>query len=69
MEKVTSDTILLKQAREKPPHPRLSPEEYYYSMQGFIVFTEAYHLNRGYCCKSGCLHCPYENKKNNLASL
>lgn len=24
-----------------------------------MVFTEAYHLRRGYCCKSGCRHCPY----------
>jgi len=32
---------------------------YYYIENGFIVFTEAYHLRRGYCCKSGCRHCPY----------
>ena len=23
------------------------------------VFTEKYHIKRGYCCKSGCKHCPY----------
>jgi uncharacterized protein (TIGR00290 family) len=23
------------------------------------VFTTAYHLRRGYCCESGCRHCPY----------
>ncbi|MBE2255614.1 MAG: hypothetical protein IAE65_05385 [Ignavibacteria bacterium] len=33
-------------------------EDYYYE-NGFIVFTEDYHLKRGYCCKSGCRHCPY----------
>jgi hypothetical protein len=37
---------------EKQVHPRLSPDEYYYSPEGFLVFTETYHLNRGYCCKS-----------------
>jgi len=37
----------------------LDPEDYYYSEQGFIVFTEKYHLKRGYCCQSGCRHCPY----------
>ena len=37
----------------------LDPEDYYMSEEGFIVFTEAYHLKRGYCCKSGCKHCPY----------
>lgn len=24
-----------------------------------IVFTEQFHLRRGYCCGSGCRHCPY----------
>lgn len=44
--------------------PKLEPEDFYYSEEGFIVFTEKYHLKRGYCCKSGCKHCPYGfNKK------
>ncbi len=38
---------------------KLAEEDYYLSPEGFIVFTEAYHLKRGYCCKSGCKHCPY----------
>ena len=37
----------------------LNPEDFYMSDEGFIVFTEAYHLKRGHCCKSGCKHCPY----------
>lgn len=37
----------------------LDPEDYYLSERGFKVFTEKYHLKRGYCCKSGCKHCPY----------
>lgn len=37
----------------------LQPEDYYISEEGYIVFTEQYHLKRGYCCKSGCKHCPY----------
>jgi hypothetical protein len=38
--------------------PPLEPEDYY--MEGpYMVFTEAYHLKRGYCCGSGCRHCPY----------
>ncbi len=33
-------------------------EDYY--MEGpAVVFTAAYHLRRGYCCGSGCRHCPY----------
>lgn len=37
----------------------LDPEDYYMSEEGYMVFTEKYHLKRGYCCKSGCRHCPY----------
>lgn len=37
----------------------LDPEDYYRSPEEYIVFTEKYHLKRGYCCKSGCKHCPY----------
>ncbi len=42
----------------------LDPEDFYYSDEGFIVYTEKYHLKRGSCCQSGCKHCPYGyNKK------
>jgi hypothetical protein len=34
----------------------------YYVEDGFIVFTEKYHLQRGKCCGSKCRHCPYEPK-------
>jgi hypothetical protein len=37
----------------------LTPEDFYMTTEGFMVFTEAYHLRRGYCCKNGCRHCPY----------
>jgi hypothetical protein len=33
--------------------------DFYYNEDGYKVFTEAYHLKRGYCCQSGCKHCPY----------
>lgn len=33
--------------------------DYYLDENGLMVFTEAYHLKRGYCCESGCRHCPY----------
>jgi hypothetical protein len=38
--------------------PALEPEDYYYEGP-YLVFTAAYHLKRGYCCGSGCRHCPY----------
>lgn len=39
-------------------------EDFYLNTQGFRVFTEIYHLKRGYCCKSACKHCPYGYDKN-----
>ena len=42
----------------------LQNDDFYYSTDGFIVFTENYHLKRGYCCKNNCKHCPYNYKKN-----
>ena len=31
----------------------------YYLERGKWVFTAHFLLNRGYCCHSGCRHCPY----------
>ena len=48
-----------------PTRPDIAPsatpleEEDYYFDGPYMVFTEAYHLKRGYCCNSGCRHCPY----------
>lgn len=50
-------------------HLPLREGDFYYNDNGLIVFTEQYHLRRGYCCGSACKHCPYdhlavpENKK------
>lgn len=39
-------------------------EEFYIDPEtGFQVFTEFYHKAKGYCCESGCRHCPYGFKK------
>jgi len=35
-------------------------EDFYYNEAGFIVLTEKYHRERGFCCGNGCRHCPYE---------
>jgi hypothetical protein len=31
----------------------------YYFESGLMVFTAQYLRDRGYCCTSGCRHCPY----------
>jgi hypothetical protein len=45
--------------RPLPKNNGLEPDDFYYTPEGYIVFTEKYHLKRGRCCKSGCRHCPY----------
>jgi hypothetical protein len=36
----------------------LRPEDYYLDAQGLLIFTAVYLLKRGYCCRTGCRHCP-----------
>jgi hypothetical protein len=43
----------------EPGSGELLPEDFYYEGP-YLVFTAAYHLKRGYCCNSGCRHCPYK---------
>ena len=47
---------------------------YYINGDGYVVLTEKYHRERGYCCGNGCKHCPFdyesvpEPKKSKLLS-
>lgn len=34
--------------------------DFYFNEAGLMVLTQQYHLERGYCCGNGCLHCPYD---------
>ena len=36
--------------------------DFYYEGD-FMVFTERFLRERGYCCESGCRHCPYGFRK------
>lgn len=50
--------------KPKLPPPALKEgEDFYFDDDGLMVFTEQYHIKRGYCCKSGCRHCPYGESK------
>ncbi len=40
--------------------PTLEPDDFYFEGTN-LVFTAVYHLKRGYCCGSGCRHCPYRD--------
>lgn len=44
-----------------PMEKLLEGKDFYYSDSGQKIFTKAYLLKRGHCCKSGCLNCPYES--------
>jgi len=46
-----------------PSPPKLIEGIVYYWENGLMVFTSLYHLKRGYCCDSGCRHCPYKKEK------
>jgi hypothetical protein len=37
----------------------LREETDYYVENGLMVFTAHFLRQRGYCCESGCRHCPY----------
>jgi hypothetical protein len=39
--------------------PPLVEGEDFYLENGKYVFTAHFLLKRGYCCESGCRHCPY----------
>jgi hypothetical protein len=41
------------------PRPTPQEGEDFYWEGPYMVFTEAWHLKRGYCCGSNCRHCPY----------
>jgi len=49
--------------------------DFYYNENGYVVLTEKYHLDKGYCCGNGCRHCPFnfeavpEPKRSELLSL
>lgn len=34
--------------------------DFYYDEYGYVVFTEQYHISKGYCCGHGCRHCPFD---------
>ena len=41
------------------PLPKIVPGDFYFE-GGLMVFTAAHHLRRGFCCQSGCRHCPFQ---------
>jgi hypothetical protein len=50
-------------------YEKFDKEDYYLTAEGYIVFTEAYHLKRGYCCQNNCRHCPWKKKPGNAENI
>jgi hypothetical protein len=42
--------------------PLIEGEDYYFE-RDLMVFTAGFLRRRGYCCDSGCRHCPYAQEK------
>lgn len=38
--------------------------DFYWDKEGLMVLTREYLLKQGHCCEGGCLHCPYDFKKD-----
>lgn len=57
------NTELADESADKPswPIPVLKENLHYYMEDGFMVFTQEYHLARGRCCGNTCRHCPFEH--------
>ena len=52
----------------KTPDPLpVEAGDFYLDESGRMVFTRRYHLKRGFCCKNGCLHCPWGYRKKQRA--
>ena len=47
----------MRNLKDRPAAP-VEGEDFYLE-GGYVVFTARYHLRRGYCCESGCRHCPF----------
>jgi uncharacterized protein DUF5522 len=52
--------------KENPAEEKFVEGRDYYFENGLFVLTEYFLLRRGYCCESGCRHCPYgfKNRKD-----
>lgn len=49
--------------------PRLVEGVDFYREGPFVVFTEKFLRERGYCCESGCRHCPYGFRKDQATDV
>ena len=41
----------------------------FYREGPYVVFTEKFLRERGYCCESGCRHCPYGFRRDQRSDV
>lgn len=63
LEKINQDIQMAKSYHFPTQKEMLIEGLHYYKEQNNWVFTELYHILRGYCCQSGCRHCVYGYKE------
>lgn len=51
------------EAKQSKPKKFVESVDYYFE-NGFMVLTEQFLKERGYCCDNDCRHCPYKNVEN-----
>ena len=54
---------------ELSAHDSLVEGEDYYWEGPYMVLTEKFLRDRGYCCESGCRHCPYGFRRDQRRDL
>jgi broad specificity phosphatase PhoE len=55
---IVNEPVMATMGHPSEPPPLVKEVDYYVE-KGRYVFTAHYHEKRGYCCGSGCRHCPY----------
>ena len=64
---ITWDELVARSRQARvPPIPI---EGDFYLEGSAVVFTEQYHLRRGFCCGNGCRHCPFGKQGQDIASV
>jgi len=56
-------------ARRIVAKPDLVEGEDFYYEGPWMVFTEKFLRERGYCCESGCRHCPYGYRRDQRSDV
>ncbi|NJN35088.1 MAG: cysteine-rich CWC family protein [Saprospiraceae bacterium] len=54
-----NEKITALEGQTMPKSGELIEQIHYYMEGSYFVFTDTFHILRGYCCRSRCRHCPY----------